>query len=61
MMDYEKVTENLVRRAMEEHKMQEEYQVFLDFLLQSLDLDNYTKDESKDKRIRDLIDSAIKQ
>jgi hypothetical protein len=60
MMDYEKVTENLVRRAMEEHQLQEEYQVFLDFMLQSLDLDNYTKEDSRDKRIRELIDSTIK-
>jgi len=59
-MDYEKITENLVRRAMEEHELQEEYQVFLDFLLQSLDLDNYPRDETRDKRIREMIDSAIK-
>jgi len=58
-IDFEKITENLVRRAMEEYKLQDEYQIFLDFLLQSLDMERNDSEEGKDQKMRALIDSLI--
>ncbi len=59
-MDYEKTTEDLIRRAMEEFQLQNEYQVFLDFLPHSLDFDNKSSASGKDEKLRGLIDSLMK-
>lgn len=55
-MDIEKVTEELIRLAMEQNQLKEEYQVLLDFSTKCLDLESTIDEDEKNKGFRNLID-----
>ncbi|MHA1996823.1 MAG: hypothetical protein ACTSU9_01825 [Promethearchaeota archaeon] len=60
-MDYEETTEQLITKTMEDFSMRKEYQLFLDFLPHTMDIDidkERTLDDSTETEVRKLIDSS---
>lgn len=50
-MDYEKITDNLIQKTMQEFKLDQIYQEFLDSLIQFNDFEDVPK-----KRFKEYID-----